>query len=254
MKRIKRQTILITGAAKGIGHAIACRLSESLADSETDCNFVLNTHTDNAALSTLADRLKAVWGSDHIMTSVGDVGDDRYVAQFLADVHQRFGCVDVLINNAGISYIGLLTDMDTKDWMRVINTNLNSVFYLSKGVIPQMVSQKSGKIINISSVWGNVGASCEVAYATAKGGVNAFTKSLAKELAPSNISVNAIACGIIDTAMNHCFDDDELDTLIDEVPMGRMGTPEEVAQMVEQLLHAPDYLTGQIITLDGGWQ
>ena len=117
-----------------------------------------------------------------------------------------------------------------------------------------MVHQKSGCIINISSVWGNVGASCEVAYSASKGGVNSFTKALAKELAPSNITVNAIACGVIDTRMNGCFDADERAALEDEIPMGRYGLPEEVAALAWQLATAPSYLTGQILTLDGGWQ
>ena len=116
-----------------------------------------------------------------------------------------------------------------------------------------MLSQQNGKIINISSVWGNVGASCEVAYSASKGGINSFTKALAKELAPSNIQVNAIACGCIDTEMNHCFSEEERQALMDEIPAGRFGTPEEVASLVYTLSSEHNYLTGQIITLDGGW-
>ena len=117
-----------------------------------------------------------------------------------------------------------------------------------------MLKEHQGKIINISSVWGNVGASMEVAYSASKGGMNSFTKALAKELAPSNIQVNAIACGVIDTDMNHCFSKEEKAFLIDEIPACRMGTATEVAQLVEQLITAPSCLTGQIITLDGAWQ
>ena len=116
-----------------------------------------------------------------------------------------------------------------------------------------MVHQKSGRIVNISSVWGNVGASCEVAYSAAKGGINSFTKALAKELAPSGIAVNALACGIIDTPMNHCFSREEIDAICEEIPAGRMGTPEEAAEMVCLLAKAPVYMTGQILTMDGGW-
>ncbi len=116
-----------------------------------------------------------------------------------------------------------------------------------------MLQRKSGKIINISSVWGNVGASCEVAYSASKGGVNAFTRALAKELAPSNIQVNAIACGMIDTRMNDCFSEEERLALAEEIPSGRFGTPEEVAALALQLCTENSYLTGQIITLDGGW-
>jgi 3-oxoacyl-[acyl-carrier protein] reductase len=164
-----------------------------------------------------------------------------------------FGQIDVLINNAGISYIGLLTDMTIDDWNRIVATNLSSVFSTCRCTVPSMVSAKSGCIINISSVWGNIGASCEVAYSACKGGINSFTKALGKELAPSNIRVNAIACGVIDTEMNHCFSREERDALVEEIPAGRMGTPEEVAALALTLTDSPAYLTGQVLTLDGGW-
>jgi len=134
-----------------------------------------------------------------------------------------------------------------------MNTNLNAVFYTSRLAVPYMVRQQKGKIINISSIWGNAGASMEVAYSASKGGVNSFTKALAKELAPSNIQVNAIACGVIDTDMNRCFSEEERAMLIEEIPADRMGSVEEVAQTVLMLLDAPAYLTGQIITVDGGY-
>ena len=165
----------------------------------------------------------------------------------------HFGHVDVLINNAGIAHIGLLSDMSIEDWNHIVSNNLTSVFSYCKCVIPKMVSRQTGKIINISSVWGNVGASCEVAYSACKGGINSLTKALGKELAPSNIQVNAIACGIIDTQMNACFSDSERQELADEIPAGRFGQPEEVAHLALQLATANDYLTSQIITLDGGW-
>jgi len=136
----------------------------------------------------------------------------------------------------------------------VLNTNLSSCFYTSRLAVPLMLLKHSGRIINISSVWGNVGASMEVAYSASKGGVNSFTKALAKELAPSNIQVNAISCGVIDTAMNHCFSPEEMNALREEIPADRLGQPEEVAKLVLQLIQAPTYLTGQILTLDGGWQ
>ena len=136
----------------------------------------------------------------------------------------------------------------------VLHTNLTSVFNCCKLSIPYMVSQKCGKIINISSVWGSVGASCEVAYSATKGGINAFTKALAKELAPSNIQVNAVACGAIDTEMNQFLEEDELISLIEEIPTGRLGRAEEVADLVYHLGYKGSYLTGQVIGLDGGWQ
>lgn len=161
--------------------------------------------------------------------------------------------IDILINNAGISHIGLLQDMSIEEWNQVLNTNLTSAFSCSKYAIPDMITRKQGKIINISSVWGCSGASCEVAYSASKGGLNLFTQALAKELAPSNIQVNAIACGCIDTQMNACFSEEERATLTDEIPAGRFGMPEEVASLVLTLAEGNEYLTGQIITLDGGW-
>ena len=168
-------------------------------------------------------------------------------------IEDSHSAIDVLINNAGISHIGLLQDMSIDEWNNVINTNLTSVFSCCKYAIPYMVAQKQGKIINISSMWGVSGASCEVAYSASKGGVNLFTKALAKELAPSNIQVNAIACGVIDTRMNACFDDEERTELENEIPAGRFAAPEEVAEMILKLVEAPDYLTGQVITFDGGY-
>ena len=179
--------------------------------------------------------------------------DYAYVERLFSEISAVFGGVDILINNAGISHIGLLSDMDIAAWNRILGTNLTSVFFTCKLAIPYMLQRKSGKIINISSVWGSVGASCEVAYSASKGGVNAFTRALAKELAPSNIQVNAIACGMIDTRMNDCFSEEERLALAEEIPSGRFGTPEEVAALALQLCTANDYLTGQIITLDGGW-
>ena len=162
-------------------------------------------------------------------------------------------CLDVLVNNAGISYIGLLTDMSYEAWRKVIDTNLNACFLTCRCAVPEMVRRHHGKIINISSVWGNVGASMEVAYSASKGGLNAFTRALAKELGPSNIQVNAIACGVIDTDMNRCFDEAEMEALIQEIPADRMGHADEVAELVKMLCMGNEYLTGQIITLDGGW-
>ena len=166
---------------------------------------------------------------------------------------ERFGGIDILINNAGISHIGLLGDMSNEEWHRVMGINLDSVFYCCREAIPYMLSKKSGSIINVSSVWGNIGASMEVAYSASKGAVNSFTKALAKELAPSNIRVNAAAFGTIDTRMNSCFSAEERTALEEEIPIGRYGTPQEAAECIYRLATAPAYLTGQIITMDGGW-
>ena len=175
------------------------------------------------------------------------------MASLLNDTIHHFHHIDVLVNNAGISYIGLLTDMSSEDWQNILSTNLTSVFNSCRLTVPGMVHRHSGKIINISSVWGCCGASCEVAYSATKGGINAFTQALAKELAPSNIQVNAIACGAIDTEMNAFLSEEDRQALTDEIPSGRFGRPEEVAELVLDLSENHHYMTGQIIRLDGGW-
>ena len=143
--------------------------------------------------------------------------------------------------------------MTPDEWQRVMNVNIGSVMNLCHLVIPSMVHRHHGRIINISSVWGNVGASCEAVYSASKGAINSFTKALAKELAPSNIQVNAVACGAIDTEMNQWLEEDELIQLVEEIPAGRLGQAEEVADFVYHLGYKGTYLTGQIISMDGGW-
>ena len=241
-----KKRILITGASRGIGKAIAIEFAKN------GYSLVLNCHSSKELLLTLKENLQTSYGTE-ILTSVGDISNFSYVSNLFKEIKEQFGGVDIVVNNAGISHIGLLTDMTPEEWQTIINTNLSSVFYTTKLAVPYMVTQQCGKIINISSVWGNVGASCEVAYSTTKGGINAFTKALAKELAPSNIQVNAIACGCIDTEMNHCFSEEERLALEEEIPMGRFGQADEVAKLVFSLASGHNYLTGQIITLDGGW-
>lgn len=241
-----KQTVLITGASRGIGQAIA------IAFAKAGYQLVITCSKTEEDLLSFADILRNHYAAE-VLTSVGDISDYDYVNQLFHNITIHFGDIDVLVNNAGISYVGLLTDMSIEDWNRIVNTNLTSVFSTCKHAIPHMVQKQSGKIINISSVWGNVGASCEVAYSACKGGMNAFTKALAKELAPSNIQVNAIACGCIDTQMNACFSEEDRMALAEEIPAGRFGTPKEVADLVLDLARGHNYLTGQIITLDGGW-
>lgn len=240
------KTVLVTGASRGIGRSIA------RAFAAAGCRLVITCSRSESELSALQQELEACCHTP-VLASVGDISDFSYVKRLFSETSEMFGGVDILINNAGVSHIGLLGDMDIDDWNRILGINLTAVFSTCKLAIPYMVQRKCGKIINISSVWGNVGASCEVAYSACKGGVNAFTKALAKELAPSNIQVNAIACGVIDTRMNLCFSNEERLALAEEIPSGRFGTPEEVAALALQLCTGNDYLTGQIITLDGGW-
>lgn len=242
---MNKKTVLVTGASRGIGKAIAVKYAKK------GYNLIINCVKNEELLEKVKKEIEGYQVT--CMSFVGDVGDFKVCEELFRQIKKQFGSIDVLVNNAGISYIGLLTDMSIDDWNKMIQTNLTSVFNCCKLSIPDMLLQKSGKIVNISSVWGNTGASCEVAYSTTKGGINSFTKGLAKELAPSNIQVNAVACGAIDTEMNHFLADDELMALIEEIPSNRLGRAEEVADFVYALTHKNEYLTGQTINLDGGW-
>lgn len=241
-----KQTALITGASRGIGAALA----ETFA--RAGYQLTLCCQHSEGKLMELVQRLQEQYHTT-VLVRIGDVGDYAFVKMMVDATLEAFGALDVLINNAGISYIGLLTDMSIEDWNRIVATNLTSVFSTCRCVVPSMVHNKRGRIINISSVWGNVGASCEVAYSACKGGINSFTRALGKELAPSQITVNAIACGVIDTDMNRCFSEEERAELIAEIPAERMGRPEEVAELALSIASGHAYLNGQIITLDGGW-
>lgn len=240
-----KKTILITGSSRGIGKAIAIKYAKK------GYNVVINCIKNKDLLDNVKKEIESYQTS--CLAFVGDVGDYETASRLFAEIKKHFGHLDILVNNAGISHIGLLSDMTVDMWNKLINNNLTSVFNCCQLAIPDMVHRKSGKIVNISSVWGNIGASCEVAYSTTKGGINAFTKALAKELAPSNIQVNAIACGAIDTEMNYFLTDEELVSLVEEIPAGRLGTAEEVADFVYAITHKNTYLTGQVISLDGGW-
>lgn len=243
---MKNKTALITGASRGIGRAVARRFAEGGYDLAVTCRE--NTHL----LEELRAELTAEYGI-HCLLFTGDLAKKETAGHIFDAIGETGRTVEVLVNNAGISHIGLLQDTTWDEWQNLVGTNLTAVYSLCKEAIPGMLWNHSGKIINISSVWGCVGASCEVAYSAAKGGINALTKALAKELAPSNIQVNAIACGAIDTDMNRFLSDQEKQDLLAEIPAGRMGLPEEVAHLVWQLAEGNDYLTGQIIRLDGGW-
>lgn len=237
--------ILITGASRGIGKEIAITFASK------GYNVIIIAKENG-------EKLKYV---ENIILSFGvkclsfllDVSDYDSVLLLKEDIQKNKIQITTIINNAGISFFGLLQDTSPKDWHTIIDTNLTSCFYICKSFMDDMIRQQHGHIINISSVWGNIGASCEVAYSASKGGINAFTKALAKELAPSGISVNAIACGAIDTKMNARLSTDERRTLENEIPYGRMGSCAEVARTVYKVATSDTYLTGQIITLDGGW-
>lgn len=233
---------LVTGASRGIGRAIA----ESLA--AEGYHLYLTCRQSIEQLSELSGFLAKQYGIS-CMPFAADMGNPADVERLFA----RISSLSVLVNNAGVSYVGLLHEMSVPDWQSLMHTNLDAVFYTCRLAIPLMLQNHNGRIINISSVWGNVGASMETAYSASKGGVNSFTRALARELAPSGIQVNAVACGVIDTDMNRCFSAEDMEMLRQEIPADRIGQASEVAQMVVSLLHAPDYLTGQVIGLDGGW-
>lgn len=233
---------LVTGASRGIGREIAHMLA-------ADGYHLYLTCIRSEKM--LADYAAELSGRYNVSCTpfTGDMGNAQDVEALFSSIET----LDVLINNAGISYVGLLSEMSPSDWRKILSANLDSVFYTSRLAIPLMLRRHSGRIINISSVWGNVGASMETAYSASKGGVNSFTKALAKELAPSNIQVNAIACGAIDTEMNHFLHREDLIALLDEIPAGRLGQAAEVADLAYHLGYKESYLTGQIIGLDGGW-
>ncbi len=243
---MNKPTVLVTGASRGIGRAIA------LTFAKRGYHVYINCSKSVAELNEVKTEIEQMpEGSCDVF--VGDVGDSVFVQDMFQKIQDQSGALDVLVNNAGIAHIGLLSDMTDEEWNRIMQTNLSSVFYCCRAAVPGMVSQKSGKIVNISSMWGTSGASCEVAYSTTKSGIHGLTRALAKELAPSNIQVNAIACGCIDTSMNAQLDAEERSALETEIPAGRFGTPQEVADMVIHLVESPAYLTGQIIGFDGGF-
>ena len=233
---------LITGASRGIGRAIAIEFARAGYDLTLCC--IRNIESLEHLAEDLADTYKV-----KCVARQADVSDPDAVRDLFSSIEPP----TVLVNNAGVSYVGLVTDMSDEDWKHTIDTNLSSVFYMCRAAIPHMLSEFSGKIINVSSVWGESGASMEVAYSASKGGLDAFTKALAKELAPSGISVNAVACGLIDTDMNSRLSDEELAEVVADIPADRIGKPAEVASVVLSLAESTNYLTGQVIKVDGGW-
>jgi len=242
MAESTKRTILITGASRGIGRAVAYAAAPHFD------RMILTCKNSSDKLMHLQQELEKDYAIE-CLTFIGDMGNYSFVESIFKGLDR----IDAVINNAGISHVGLLSDMTPDEWKCVMDTNLSSLFYTSKLAIPLMLQRKEGRIINISSIWGNAGASMEVAYSASKGGVNSFTKALAKELAPSNIQVNALAYGVIDTDMNRCFTEEEREMLINDIPADRMGSADEAAQAVMMLLNAPTYLTGQIVTMDGGY-
>lgn len=239
-----KKVILVTGASRGIGREIAKELA-------TDGNIVIANYNKS---EQRAEELKKELENAGVEIDIykADVSKREEVNKMVGYVLEKYGKIDVLINNAGISETKVFNDVTDDDWNKIINNNLYSVFCTTQEVIPNMIHNKKGSIINISSIWGMVGASCETIYSVSKAGVDALTKSLAKELGPSNIRVNSIAPGIIDTEMNSHINSEDLEDLIEEIPLEKIGKTSDIAKCVKWLIE-DEYTTGQIISINGGW-
>lgn len=231
-----KKIALVTGAGRGIGKEIAKKLQQ-------DGYFVIanSKHTE-------------IPNTETQMGYCGDVSSASDVSHMIDEIVKKFGKIDVLVNNAGIAQQKLFTDISEDEWDRMIDNNLKSMFLVTKAVLPHMIHEKCGAIVNISSIWGMVGASCEVHYSAAKAGVIGFTKALAKEVALSNIRVNCVAPGIIKTDMLNEFSKEDLADLADETPLGKLGTPKDIAEAVSFLVsEKATFITGQVLSPNGGF-
>lgn len=236
---------VVTGGASGIGEAIVralCRDGFSVA---------INYNSSEAQALALASEL-SVNGSN-VITIKADVSSSSDVNKMMNTVKEVLGSPEILINNSGIAQQKLFTDITDEDWNRMIGVNLTGVFNTCRAVLPFMIHEKKGRIINISSMWGQVGASCEVHYSAAKAGVIGLTKALAQEVAPSGITVNCVAPGAVDTKMMSSFSAEDKAALCEEIPLGRIGNAEEIAETVAFLVSdKSSYITGQVIGVNGG--
>lgn len=240
-------SVIITGASGGIGQALARRFAWE------GYRLFLHACRHMDLLQQQAQDLILKYGVP-VFTLQADLSHYADLHQMFQTILQEDPAPDCLINNAGISFFSLLQDAQEADWDRVMNTNAKSVFGCCKEVLPSMLRRHEGSIINISSMWGCVGASMETLYSASKGAVNAFTRALGKEVAPSGIRVNAIACGVIDTPMNDVLNPEEKQSLAQDIPLGRFALPIEVADLAWYLAGSQSsYLTAQVISLDGGY-
>ena len=238
------KTLLITGGSRGIGKCIA----ENLA--KDGFNVVLNYNKSEKQAKQIKKELEEQ--GINIEICKADVSKREEVKKLVKFTLNKFGNIDVLINNAGIAKLQMFNDITDSDWNEMIGTNLNSVFYTTQEVLPNMIHNKNGCIINISSIWGLVGASCEVAYSVSKAGIDGMTKSLAKELGPSNIRVNSIAPGVIDTEMNSNLDNAIKEEIKNETPLNKIGKPVDIYRCVKWLIE-DEFTTGQVISPNGGY-
>lgn len=234
-----KKVVIVTGASRGIGNSIAKLLSKE------DYQVIANYNKSEIE----AKKLKEEFGVDIFQADVSKREEVKALINYTINKYKKIDCI---INNAGIDQVKMFVDITDKDWEYMMKNNLNSVFYMCQETIPYMVNRQEGSIINISSIWGQIGASCESHYAATKAAIDAITKSLAKELGDSNIRVNSIAPGIIDTEMNNNLSEKEKDDIIKEIPLRKIGKKEDIAKCVKWLLE-DEYVTGQVININGGW-
>ena len=241
-----KQVVLITGASRGIGAATARLFAQR------GWAVGINYCTSALAAQSLAEEICAAGGT--AVAIQGDVSDSAQAAQVVADTERELGPIDALVCNAGVALPQqLLTDTTDEQWRRVMGVDLDGVFYTIRAAVPGMVRRQQGSIVTVSSMWGVTGGSCEVAYSAAKAGVIGLTKALAKELGPSQIRVNCVAPGVIDTEMNGALDQESLDLLAEETPLGRIGRGEDVARSILFLAEASSsFMTGQVLQTNGG--
>lgn len=238
------KTAIVTGGSKGIGKEIVKQLAQN------GLQVILNYNKSEQQAKEIKEELNNKGYKVQICKA--DVSKRMEVQSLVEFTKKTFGKIDILINNAGIDQSKLFTDITDEDWNKMISSNLNSVFYMTQEVVKDMISEKQGCIINISSIWGMVGGSCEVHYSVSKAGIDAMTKALAKELGPSGIRINSIAPGMIMTQMNEQYSKEELKNIKQEIPLQKIGKSEDVAKCVNWLIE-DNYTTGQIISPNGGW-
>lgn len=239
----QKKVIIVTGGSRGIGAETVKALAME------GHSVILNYNKSEIEAKKIEnDLIEKDCNIDIFKADVSNKDEVEKLVNFAIDKYKK---IDVLINNAGISQIKLFTDISDEDWNNMINTNLNSVFYTTKAVLPNMIKNKSGLIINISSIWGITGASMEVHYSVSKAAIDGLTKSLAKEVGPSNIRINSIAPGFIDTDMNKELSEDEKNNFIEQIPLCRAGEPQDISKCILWMIE-DEYTTGQIISINGG--
>ena len=243
-KSIVNNVVVVTGGSRGIGAQIVKTLANE------NYKVILNYNNSKEQAEKIQQELLEQGKQIEIIKA--DVSKKEEAEKLIQFSLNKFNKIDVLINNAGISQEGLFTDVTEEEWQKIINTNLNSVFYCNQQALKYMIQEQQGCIISISSIWGETGASCEVAYSTTKAAINGMTKALAKEVGPSNIRVNAIAPGIIDTDMNRNLTNEELEQIKEQIPLNKIGKALDIAKCVKWLIE-DEYTTGQIISINGGW-